>query len=210
LEVHRDYRRVGVGRALVSKAVEIAEERGCDTVAVWSAKEAVEFYKKCGISEIAYSVVHAEVDLDEVSAETRERYSVTPFPDNYDTVKSMEFVSSRTFSSFAAWIKSRWSYAVEKNKVLRFECCIPELKACYVVKSFWNDKHTANLLLWVNDAANVEQTLNEVFGIARKNGIARLHLLIDESIYRRIAKKYPHRVLDREILLAKRVRYHII
>lgn len=35
LEVHRDYRRRGVGRVLVSKAIEVAMEHGCDTVAVW-------------------------------------------------------------------------------------------------------------------------------------------------------------------------------
>ena len=206
LEVHREYRGRGIGRALVKKAVEIAEEQGCDTVAVWPAKEAVEFYKKCGISDIAYSIVHAEVNPDEVSTETREQYSVTPFPSDYNVVKNMEFVSPRIFSSFAAWIKSRWSYAVEKNRVLSFEGCISELKACYVIKSLWNDKYTAKLSLWVDDTTSIEQVLTEVFGIAKKKGFAKLRLLIDESVYRGIAKKYPHRVLDHEILLMKRVK----
>jgi len=48
--------------------------------------------------------------------------------------------------------------------------------------------------------------LNEVFGIAKKRGITGLHLLMDESIYRGIVKKYPHRVLDREVFLMKKVK----
>ncbi len=45
LEVHRNYRRRGIGRALVNKAIEIAQEHNCDTIAVWPMREAIEFYK---------------------------------------------------------------------------------------------------------------------------------------------------------------------
>jgi len=48
--------------------------------------------------------------------------------------------------------------------------------------------------------------LNEIFGIAKKKGITRLHLLIDENVYREIVNKYPHRVLEHEVLLMKKVR----
>jgi len=206
LEVHKDYRRRGVGKTLVNKAVEIAKERECDTVAVWPAKEAVEFYKKCGISEIAYSIVHAEISLNETNIEAQEQYSITSFPNDYDIIKNMEFISPRILSSFAAWVKSRWSYAVEKNRILSIEGCISELKACYVIESFWNDKNTAKLLLWVDDITNTEQVLNEIFRIAKKNGFTKLHLLINENIYQEIVKRCPHRVLEYEILLVKKLR----
>lgn len=203
LEVHKDYRRRGVGKALVNKAVEIAKEHKCDTVAVWPVKEAVGFYRKCGISEIAYRIVHVEINLNEIRTKVQEQYSTTSFPNNYDIIKDMIFVTPRIFSSFAAWIKSRWRYAIEKNRT-SIEGCIPELNACYIIKGLWNNKSAAELFLWVEDIASINQVLNEIFGIAKKKGITTLHLLIDENVYQEIVNKYPHKVLEHEVLLMKK------
>lgn len=117
----------------------------------------------------------------------------------------MEFISPRIFSSFAAWIKSRWEYAVEKNRVVSIEGCIPGLRACFVAESLWNSRDAAYLALWVCNAEDIGQALNEVFRIARR-GFTKLRLLLSDSAYHKVVSKYPHKVLSHEILLAKRLR----
>ena len=206
LEVHKNYRRRGIGKALVNKAIEIAKEHECDTVAVWPAKEAVEFYRKCGISRIAYNIVHVEIGLNKINIEIQEQYSTTSFPNNYDAIKNMEFVSPRILSSFTTWIKSRWNYAIEKNRILSIEGYIPELKACYIVEGLWSNRTAAKLLLWIDDVMRLEQVLNEIFRTTKEKKIAKLHLLVDKNIYQGIVKKYPHKILTHEILLMKKIR----
>jgi len=76
LEVHRSYRRRGIGRALVDKAIEIAREHNCDTIAVCPDKEAIEFYRKCGIRKAAYNIVHLEIDLKKTKPKERNTYKI--------------------------------------------------------------------------------------------------------------------------------------
>ncbi len=118
LEVHRDFRRMGVRRALVGGAIELARENDCDTISVWPAKGAVGFYGKCGLSEVAYDVVDLEVDLGGVKLREGEAYVVNVFPSNYDVVKGLEFITPRIESSYAVWLKSRWRYAVEVGRIV--------------------------------------------------------------------------------------------
>jgi len=177
LEVHKNYRRRGIGKALVNKAIEIAEEHECDTIAVWPVKEAVEFYKKCGITETAYNIVYLEINVNRIDIKVQKRYSIEPFPDNYDVLKNMEFISPRIFSSFVAWLKSNWRYAIEKNRIVSIEGCIPELRTCYIIESLWGNRDVAKLSLWTNDVMNIEPALAIISSIARKSGVTKLHLL---------------------------------
>jgi ribosomal protein S18 acetylase RimI-like enzyme len=55
LVVHENYRRMGIGKRLVAKAVLRAEELGCSEIGVgteFENKYAREFYKRCGFAEI--------------------------------------------------------------------------------------------------------------------------------------------------------------
>ena len=129
LEVHRDFRRMGVRRALVGGAIELARENDCDTISVWPAKGAVGFYGKCGLSEVAYDVIDLEVDLDGIKLREREAYEINEFPNNYVVIKGLEFITPRIESSYAVWLKSRWRYAVEVGRIVGDEGFIPELQA---------------------------------------------------------------------------------
>ncbi len=206
LEVHKSFRRRGVGKALVNKAKEIAKEHECDTVAVWPDKEAIEFYRRCGLSEPAYSITHAEIDLNRVKTKVRERYTINKFPESHEPLKEMNFLTPRILTSFAAWLKSRLETVVERDRLLSVRGCVKELQSCYVIETLWNDKEAAKLYLWVHKFREVSSVLNVVFGMAKEVGIAKLQLLMNEDIYRDLIMKYPHKVLHHEVILMKELK----
>jgi len=49
--VHREARRCGIGRLMISAAEDLARERGYDRVWVASRDEDVQFYRQCGWAE---------------------------------------------------------------------------------------------------------------------------------------------------------------
>ncbi|WFO74827.1 GNAT family N-acetyltransferase [Desulfurococcaceae archaeon MEX13E-LK6-19] len=201
LEVHRDYRRRGIGRSLVNKAIEIAKERNCDTVSVWPAKEAVGFYKKCGFNTIAYNIVNAELDIENIKPHSVS-YDVKEFPSNYNVLEDTWFISPRIESSFTAWIKSRWKYAVEEEVVKTIEGYIPGLQTAFIIESLWMNKDTASLYLWIKDVASLPEAIDTMLEIARNAGFKKLRLIIDKNIYERYVKNYQHKIIEQEIVLS--------
>jgi len=206
LEVHRNYRRRGIGRALVNKAIEIARKHSCDTIAVWPTKEAIEFYRKCGIRETAYNIVYLEIDLRKTKPKERNTYEIKTFPNEYNILKDMELISPRIFSSFAAWLKSRWRYAIEEARTVGAEGYIPELQAVYIIESQWFNTDVARLSLWISSKEKIPFIMNVIFKIAKNMGFNKLHLLIDESIYQDLMKDYSHKIIDHELLLISKLK----
>lgn len=95
LVVHRDYRRRGVGRALVERAREIARAGGCDTLSVWPEEEAVPFYEKCGLHDVAYRVAYVTLSTEQ---ELRFReYEVSEYPRSYEGVRELLLISPVSF-----------------------------------------------------------------------------------------------------------------
>ena len=204
LEVHRSYRRRGIGRALVGKAIEIARENGCDTVSVWPDKNAIGFYEKCGLTWRAYNIVHVEVDLSKIRYDDL-FYHIEVFPEEYKMIRDMMFISPRIESSFTAWIKSRWDYAVEENRITSIEGYLPGLDAAFVIESMWDDRKKARLLLWVRSIALINDVFKVLFNIARKQGFNKMILLVDNQLYREFLRDYPHKIVDEEVVLALKI-----
>ena len=140
LEVHRDFRGVGVGRSLINKARGIAEEHECNTLSVWPVREAVGFYRKCGLVHTAYIVINLELKLGKLPGSSSPQVKIQEFPGKYSLLKDMVFVAPRIFSSFTAWIKSRWKYAVEVGRIFSIEGCLPGMDACFILESMWGDR----------------------------------------------------------------------
>ncbi len=193
LEVHRDFRRRGIGRRLVEKAIEISRERECETIAVWPDPEAVDFYKKCGISDIAFRVKHVKLDLSSAKGLDPESIRIEKFPESYDSLRSCTFIAPRIETSFVAWIKSRWDYAVEKGSIEYFEASLPELGVALILESLWLNRGEANLYLWVKYVDSLPQAVEVAIGIAKRRGFNALRLLISEDVYRRYIAKYRQR-----------------
>ncbi len=206
LEVHRDFRKRGIGRRLIEKAIEISRERECETVAVWPNPEAVDFYRKCGISDIAFRVKYVKLDLSNAKGLDPELFRIDRFPESYNGLKSWIFIVPRIETSFVAWIKSRWDYAVEKGSIEYFEASLPELGAAFILESLWLDRSEANLCLWVEDMDSLPQAVEVAIGIAKRSRFNALRLLVSEEVYRRYIAKYRHEVLDSYLVLFKRLR----
>ncbi len=206
LEVYASFRRRGIGRRLVEKAAEIALEQNCNVLAVWPNPEATGFYRKCGFNEIAFKVKDVELVVPRTKGTGMDKYTFKEFPENYDTLGNWFFVTPRIESSFVAWVKSRWDYAVEEGVVKYFDALIPELNVAVIIESIWMNQSRASLYLWVKDLEVLDQALEVSLSIASMQGYNSLRVLLSNDVYEKhVDGKYKHRVLGEHIVLAKRL-----
>ena len=205
LQVHRDYRKKGIGKALVKKAKDICIDHDCDTLSVWPEKNVVDFYKKCGLNTIAYRIYHIEIDLRKIDFIENDYY-MEEFPKEYNVLKNMLFISPRIFSSFTAWVKSRWDFAFEKDRIVSIEGYIRDLGTAFIIESLWDRKDIGRLVLWTKNSDTINKFMNYIFNIAINHGFKSLILLISHDIYKRYFKNYPHIVIRHELMLMKRLK----
>ncbi len=205
LEVHKDFRRRGIGRKLVREAERVSEEHGCRIIAVWPNPEAVGFYRRCGISDVAFRVKHVRLNLSSIVGLNPGVLKLKEFPESYDSLKNWMFVSPRIESSFVAWVKSRWDYAVEEEVVKYFEALLPELGAALILESLWLNQDEASLYLWVKDLDSLPQAIEVGVKMAKYMGFNALRLLVSEEIYRRYVMRYRHELLNDYLVLFKRL-----
>ena len=206
LEVHRDYRRRGVGRALVEGARRIAVEEGCETLSVWPEERAVGFYRKCGLGEEVYGIVHVVVDTASAKEPEGAMRAVERELTSYDDLANKLFVTPRMFSSFAAWLKSRWSIALESRALKPYEGVVPELDAAFIIDPIRLREREARLSLWVRDAGQAPEALALLCWEARRMRTAKLHIVAERSILEEAMKRgLPMRVVSEEVVLAERL-----
>ncbi len=205
LEVHKNYRGRGIGRSLVEKAVEIARENNCETIAVWPDPNAIGFYKKIGLNQILYNIKYVEIYLENIEPIDPSRLGYREFPEEYSVLENWYFVSPRIESSYVAWLKSRWDYAVELEKTKSYEAYI-EPDTVFIMEEIWGEKDTASLYLWIRDKELLEEILNTLLGIAKHYGFKALRILVSNEIYREHLIKYKHSVVRDYIVLYKRIK----
>ncbi len=204
LEVHRDYRGRGIGRKLVEEAIEISRKRGCEYIAVWPNPEAIGFYRKCGFDIVAFRVKSLRLDLSSARGLDPKALEVKSFPEDFEYLKSWIFVSPRIETSFVAWLKSRWDYAIERNAIKYFEASLPDIYAALILESLWLSDDEANLYLWIRDLETISQAIDVATGIAKHMGFRYLRLLVSDDIYNKyIRSGYRHEVLDEYLVLSK-------
>jgi len=203
LEVHRDYRGRGVGRALINKAIEIARNQKCQTIAVWPTQEATPFYIKCGINQTTYIIHQIELDLTKIHP-TQETIETKPIPTNQTPTKTkMHLITPRIYTSTAAWLKTQWKYSLQiPTKTI--QGYIATHKAIYTLQTKPNNPTTAYTYLWVKDTKNTKQALNTTINIAIKTGIKKLRLYITPQTQNHV-KYHPHKHLTTETLLTKKL-----
>jgi GNAT superfamily N-acetyltransferase len=68
VDVRPDYQGLGIGRALIRHAVLLAGEKGCRRASVWTAPEAVGFYRKVGFEDYLSLRRHTLAPTDLVPA----------------------------------------------------------------------------------------------------------------------------------------------
>ncbi|MHA1616817.1 MAG: GNAT family N-acetyltransferase [Candidatus Njordarchaeales archaeon] len=204
IEVHKMFRRRGIGKALIEKAIAIAKENYCDTIAVWPTREAIGFYKKCGIGDIAYDITILEIDLDQFREENVP--SLDPFPCRYEVVKDLILVTPRIFPSFPAWLKQWMIFDTEKRRLISIKASIDEGTAVFSIGSLWSDKECGNLYLWVKNLQDLPEILRTVASIAKKADFKRLRLYVDKTILDEYFSQYSFRVIGDEVLLFRKLK----
>ncbi|MET1159808.1 MAG: GNAT family N-acetyltransferase [Thermoprotei archaeon] len=204
LVVHRSYQGRGIGRKLVEKAIEICMEKECDTIAVWPDPSAVEFYKKVGLDQIAYRIKYVRIDL--LDTKPLEPVRVSDFPEEYDLLSNWYFVSPRIESSYVAWLKSRWDYAVELEAMKTYEVLI-DRDIALILESVWRSTSEASLYLWVRDRDLINEALEKAMGIAKYMGFNKLRASVTREIYERVLKNYKHEVSSDYIVLYKTLKH---
>jgi len=202
--VHKQYRRRGVGRALLKKAKDIGLEKGCDTISVWPEKNAFQFYKKCGIEKEAYRVLLVNISLEN-SRFDKPTDEVAEVPCRFREIKEMTLVSPRILSSYAAWLKSYWKYALGPSETI-FRGLLRDLNAAFVIRNLYHDLKEASLTLWVRDEESLSDFFSEIFAIAKSFGFRNVKLYIEKKMYEKLLKQYKHVVLSDEILLYERLK----
>jgi len=204
LEVHASYRRRGIGRALVNEAYRIAKEHGCEKLVVWPTREAIGFYEKCGFREQLFRVV--AVELECATSSSAEQSRLKPFPGNYDLLADMVFVSPRILTSYTAWLKDKFVYAVELGRVEWIRGCLREGRTCFVIETMPMDRSAGKLYLWVSDTRELRGALEDVITLALSRGVYKLKLLVDEELLPLIESAVQrYRVVGREVVLARKI-----
>jgi len=199
--IHKDYRRRGIGREMIAFVRELAIKHECNTLSVWPEKDAVPFYEKCGLDKIAYEIIHATINLEEIPYRST-KFEPQDFPKSYDTLKGKHFISPRIYSGFAIWLKNGWKFATINDNGVYDAGCVPKFDAAYVIESLWHKKKEARLLLWLGNIETFPRVLEELCIRARKLGISELHVLIEKGLYDTI-KNLPHRKIGQEVVLFK-------
>ncbi len=99
IEVHPDFRRRGIGRALIGFLGEVAKGKEAEFITTQPDEEALGFYRKLGFDEIFYEGLLVEIQTGEF--EPGEIKPLRYFP--WESVKPLELVAGRFQSSYSMW-----------------------------------------------------------------------------------------------------------
>jgi len=84
LVVHRNYRRLGIGRKLVKYSIDIGRRLGCETLSVWPDKKAIDFYRKCGFNDLAFDLVKISLKPYPIEISKPLEYTIVEFKDHVE------------------------------------------------------------------------------------------------------------------------------
>lgn len=204
LEVHRDYRRKGIGKKLVNSAIEIAREKGCRLICVWPAKEAVGFYHRCGFRDTLYNIINITVELNSVDEEHGQEYSIEPYTG--EEIKKMWFLTPRIYVSEIAYLK----YNVFRDKIIesiinRYGGYIPDLDFIFILSRDPINNKMARLVLWAKYIERLRDIFRCIFSMAKER-YDTLNIIIEKRIYEEnIMNKYKHSINGTEVLLSHKL-----
>jgi ribosomal protein S18 acetylase RimI-like enzyme len=203
LEVAKKYRRKGVGRALVSEAMKLAEEQKCEVIVTSPEENAIGFYKKCGLNETLMELKNVEIDLEAFSpvsdaiVDMRELY----FDDD---LRGMHMVLGRWDSSFAQWLKRQWKFELWPPSMIVEEGFTPPHEGAYRLESHPLDKSSCNLLLWVKMISRSRSSLNVCASRAKGLGFRKLKTIVSTKLVN-IFRGTPFSLGSSEIILGRKL-----
>ncbi len=178
LAVHRDAQRKGVGRALIDEARRRAERAGAVTLTTNPEETAVGFYERCGLTSVLarQADVSLPVQVDEESVE-----AVAPGAPvrEFRALEGLDLTLGRFQTSFATWIKSRWTLPGLTGTLRREEGSIPSRGAVYRLWQSPRLPSTASAYAWTSPTADLAAVLRSVAGRAAELGYETLETTVD-------------------------------
>jgi GNAT superfamily N-acetyltransferase len=190
LEVHKNFRGKGVGRAIVEFVEGLAREKGCELVTVTPEKSAIGFYEKLGIRDVLYSAGFVEFDLSSFpGSETKPEV----FEFSWGDVRGLEMVAGKFQSSYHHWFVAFRDKIAGIDDRVYFES--GKLgKSYYVLEEAYYDSSVVTGYLWGR-----KEDISLLLARAKELGFKKLRTIIEKEL----VEKFKPRVLDSVIILSK-------
>jgi len=166
IEVHPDYRGMGIGRLLIEFVEEVAREREVEMLTVQPDKHAEGFYRKLGFNVELFTGTTLWVPA-------KGRGAVEPLEFDWEDVKTLELVAGRFQSSYSMF------FSAFKDNIAGIHYTIESGRSggsYYALKNLPGREGVA-LLLW----GRIED-LKAVLGRARVLGFERVLTLLPGSV----------------------------
>jgi GNAT superfamily N-acetyltransferase len=203
LEVAKNCRRKGVGRALISETMKLAEEQECRFIITSPEQNAVGFYEKCGLNETLMELKNAEVGLEDSSSVSNADLDLHKL-NCYDDLRGMHMVFGRWDGSFAQWLKRQWKFEQWPPSTIVEEAFIPSYEAAYRIESHPLDKSICNLLAWTKKTSNSRAMFTVCAGRAKRLGFRRLKTIVSKKLLDVFNKNF-FSLGSSEIILGRRL-----
>jgi GNAT superfamily N-acetyltransferase len=175
--------RRGSGRALVAEAQRRADVAGCDWVTLRPADPAVEFYRKCGITEVLSRQRDVRVAVGDLPSPSRTHPS-SPGPlDSYAPLAARALSLGRYQSSFHTWKVMQYRLAGLFDDLLVEEGAVPDLDTYYrIARSMTSPPgvREAYLNAWTGMGPSRREVLLTLGSRVRELGFEALWTAVDE------------------------------
>ena len=197
IEVHRDFRKRGIGRALMEFLEKTARERGCDMLTVTPEERALPFYAKLGITEVIHRGIMVDFNLEEFPSRG---VKVRSRGLEWEELRRKEMLLGRFQSSYDHWFTAFRDRTAGVDDRLYFESG-KFGETLYILESSFFGGDIATVYAWGNNALEALLILGSR---ARKAGFKKLRTLIRERDYESVKGLKPA-VLGKSVILAKRL-----
>lgn len=197
LEVHKKFRRRGVGRAILEYLFELAKDKECELITVTPDPNAVGFYSKLGFNETVYSGLSVNIDLSEMP-KREVNVKMEEFP--WEKIKTKEMTFGKFQSSYHHWFAIK-DKIFGINDRIYYETGIMEHKYYYILKESFSNPKIVYLYLW---GENPKEALSFAINRAKYLGFKTLRTLVSVEDYNKI-REFKPKIIEKSIILSKRV-----
>ncbi|WP_461866112.1 GNAT family N-acetyltransferase [Thermococcus sp.] len=197
IEVHKDFRRRGIGKALIDFSEEIARERGCDMLTVTPEERALAFYEKLGIKEIIYRGIMVDFNLEGFPSGGTE-IQIGEF--QWNRIQEKEMILGKFQSSYHHWFLAFKDRIAGIDNRLYFESGRFG-KNYYVLESSFFGKDVATAYSWGD---SVIETLLTLGNRAEELGFKKLRTIIGVEEIEPVKFLKPV-ITGKSVILAKRL-----
>lgn len=197
IQVHKDFRRQGIGKALINFSEEIAREEDCDMLTVTPEERARGFYEKLGIKEIIHRGAMVDFSLEEFPSGGAE---IRRGEFRWSRIRDKEMILGKFQSSYDHWFTAFRDRIAGVDDRLYFEGGRFG-KTRYILESSFFGKDVATVYAWGGDVAGALRTIGSR---AKALGFRRMRTIIREGELELVKFLNPS-ITGKSVILAKRL-----